>query len=773
MAATSPIAKVRVGKSGYGSAHAAYITRLSALDPEGRDSGKSGEQRPEQLSLFALDDTGMREPTVRETLEDSLSERGLGGGKGHAGAEQDRADPIWTWNAPEFLTAGDRDNLTLKEKVQNVKDYFSSLEDYERRKGGRTHYRIILSFDVAASNEQIRDLTNRFLQQAFPKSIAFGAIHRDTEHPHVHLYLNSRQIDGKRIQLKNNEFKTIDEKWASIYAEFAGDKSVYLDYIRKKEETKLWKIAAAEAYRKGEPIPPKPERDNDRRERLAEQRLSAQRSQARDQGKPLEPRPAAEPVSRPASERQTSRLLAKEEVAREHLAHLIRTDAPDREIKSAARTAADFASVIAKTREARKEIGRERMPQVVYTTEEWKQLKEYRTSSNLPVKDDHAAARLEFARVIAGSELKDAQGKAHAFQASRHFWKFEVEGWDRGLSLREIEQAIKTKSEERLKLYNFLRPSKRGRIAGQIDYLREVKKDIQNQLAAKEHGIDRSLAAAELRYETAAGEAQHNRMARSGLGRETPAPVYNKEELAKMSAMASRNRDAQLLGYVYDLVRDRLLESPTQEALSRAKGRSVMAKLEMLKEAQRFKAAAQFADFRLLPRKNEQGLDYTKSIKEVSPKNALETLIRHFTDSLERKREGTELTDIASQQVRRAEDLSIKARDYSVTVDRILEDYCRVAGVSSKQVAPTLNAEEIAEVRDFSERLSAFSSFRKEFTEAARLAERRLEREATQTARDLPDSQTEPGRISSPSQSRYQPTTDSHRPERDSFSRGR
>src|SRR5260370_6733498 len=213
------------------------------------------------------------------------------------------------------ITVPGHDDLTLREKVENVKDYFGSLEDYERRKGGRTHYRIILSFDVPATNQQIRDLTNKFLEQAFPKAIAFGAIHRDTEHPHVHLYLNSREFDGKRIQLKNNEFKTIDEKWAGIYAEFAGDKSVYLEYMRKKEETRQWKIAAAEAYRKGEPIPPKPERDSDRRERLAEQKLSAQRSEARDQGKQLDSRPAAEPVGRPASEKETSRLLAREEVA--------------------------------------------------------------------------------------------------------------------------------------------------------------------------------------------------------------------------------------------------------------------------------------------------------------------------------------------------------------------------------------------------------------------------------------------------------------------------
>src|SRR5262249_46684380 len=320
------------------------------------------------------------------------------------------------------------------------------------------------------------------------------------------------------------------------------------------------KVGGGGAKGRGRVIPTKPERDNDRRERLSEQRLSAERSQARDQGKHLDPRAAGEPVSRPASQRETSRLLAKEEVAREHLAYLIRTDAPDKDIRSAARTASDLVSILAKTREARREMGRERMPQAVYTTEEWKQLKEYRASSNLPARDDQAAARLESARVIAGAELKDAQGKADAFQSSRHLWKFEVEGWDRGLSLREIEQAIKTKSEERLKLYNFLRPSRRDKIARQIDYLWEVKKDIQKQLAAKERGIDRNLAAAEVRFGTAAAEAQHGRMARSVLGKDTPPPVYNKDELARISAIASRNKDAQLLGYVYGLVRDKLLE---------------------------------------------------------------------------------------------------------------------------------------------------------------------------------------------------------------------
>jgi len=71
----------------------------------------------------------------------------------------------------------------LREKVANVRAFFGSKEQFEKAKGGRTHYRVILSFDVPATNSQIRDLTNRFLEETFPKAIAFGAIHRDTGHP--------------------------------------------------------------------------------------------------------------------------------------------------------------------------------------------------------------------------------------------------------------------------------------------------------------------------------------------------------------------------------------------------------------------------------------------------------------------------------------------------------------------------------------------------------------------------------------------------------------
>jgi hypothetical protein len=199
VATTSPIAKVSVGRSGCGAAHASYITRMTALDPEGRDRTRAGAEERLDLSMLTSDDNHPTEPSAAHTLNESLDHRSLGTREEHGGDGQRDADPVWTRNAPDFLT-GDPDGshrqtgepnsaekLTLKEKAENLRLYFGSLEDYERRKGGRTHYRIILSFDVPATNQQIRELTNNFLEQTFPKAIAFGAIHRDTDHPHVHL----------------------------------------------------------------------------------------------------------------------------------------------------------------------------------------------------------------------------------------------------------------------------------------------------------------------------------------------------------------------------------------------------------------------------------------------------------------------------------------------------------------------------------------------------------------------------------------------------------
>src|ERR1041384_4223325 len=786
---TAAFAKFRVGTPGAGSSHASYITRASALESD-RQQNRTAEL-----------DLNRDEESVAGALDDHLKERAFCEEAGHD------ADPVWTWNAPSFLTGDDygsdesrpsraprdvtpQDALLtekmmapitspkarrrLREKVANVRAFFGSKEQFEKANGGRTHYRVILSFGVPAANSQIRGLTNRFLEETFPKAIAFGAIPRDTEHPHVHLFLHARQVDGKKIYLTRHEYGSIDEKWAKIYSEFAGERSVHVEHLRKKEETKQWKIAAAEAYRKGEPVPPKPERDNDRRERLAEQRLSAQRSQARDLGKQLDPRPAAEPVMRPGSEKETSRLLAKEQVAREELAHLIRTEAPYPQVKWAAKTAYEYGVALQKTLVVRKQMGKEQLPQVVYTTEEWKQLKECAKNRDIAEKDDAAAARLQSTRIMAGAELREAQTKGEGFETSRHFWKFDVEGWGK-MSLRGAESKIKHHTEAKFKLYNFLRPSKRESIQRTVDYFREVKKDIQTQLATAGHNFDKNFGAARIKYDVASKLVADAEKARAAHGKSIPLPVFDREDLIKMSDIANRNKDAQLLGYVYNQVKDRLLANPDPEALSSVKGKAVMARMEMLKQAERLKAAIEYGEFRQLPIRNVDGWDYTKSLKEVEPKNALEFIVRHFTYTTEQKRERQAVADGLANQLRKAQEQSTKARDWSVVRDAIARDYCRAAGVRDSQVEPELNRDQIAELRAYAESLPYLSFDRKEFREAASMAEQGLQRREDEATREAQQARTQEltGRGTT-QQSRSDTTTiRNDRSDRNSYSLGR
>jgi len=501
---------------------------------------------------------------------------------------------------------------------------------------------------------------------------------------------------------------------------------------------------------------------------------AAQRSEARDRGKQPESRPHAEPLSRAASEKETSRLLARMEVAREQLAHLIRTDAPDAQIKSCARIAQDLSAVFQKTLAAREEIGREKLPQVVYTTEEWKQLKEYRESSGVPVKDDHAAARLQATCVLAGAEMKNGHEKADAFQASYHLWKFDVEGWDRRLSLVDVEKAIKAKAEERLKLYNFLRPSKRDEIQGQIDYLREVKKDVQKQLSVKELSIDKSVGAAEVRYQIASKQVEQTQKARALEGREMPTPAHTKDELGRMNEIANRDKNGGLLLYVWDQVKDRVLAKSGPEDLARVKGCAVMAKLDMVREKERLEYAVCFGEFRQLPRKDAQGFLYTQRLRDVSPRSALETIIRHFTDSLEQRKERRDLVDILRKQVTRAQEQAINAREYSAAADKILGAHCRAARASFTHAMPMLNQQQIAEVREFTGKLPPLNQSRMELNEWARQAEQLLHaREAAEAARQAEQARSQDTLNRSIEQSSSQERTRIDRSDRDSYSRGR
>ncbi len=231
-----------------------------------------------------------------------------------------------------------------------------------------------------------------------------------------------------------------------------------------------------------------------------------------------------------------------------------------------------------------------------------------------------------------------------------------------------------------------------------------------------------NLAASQFKYETAWKLVEYTEEGRAQQRREMPLPVFERSELAKMSVIANRNKDAKLLEFVYHQVKDSLLPNPTPSILSEVKGKALMARMDMLKAADRLKATIEYGDYRQLPITDAQGLTYTTSVREVEPKRALETLIRYFTDSPEKKRERQAVADARDEQLRMAHMQSRDARDYSVIRDRIAQDFYRAAGVNEDSIVPALTRDQILELNKYSETLSVFSTDRRYFKEVVAIS---------------------------------------------------
>jgi hypothetical protein len=115
------------------------------------------------------------------------------------------------------------------------------------------------------------------------------------------------------------------------------------------------------------------------------------------------------------------------------------------------------------------------------------------------------------------------------------------------------------------------------------------------------------------------------------------------------------------------------------------------------------------------------------------------------------------------------------ARDYSVIRDIIAQDFYRAAGVREKTVAPTLGREQNAELNKYADTLPFFSTDRREFKEAARLAEESALRIETHEAVRKEAAPLRAPDISARAieQSSSHMTSTTDRADRDSYSRGR
>ncbi|MGH2365748.1 MAG: relaxase/mobilization nuclease domain-containing protein [Chloroflexota bacterium] len=174
--------------------------------------------------------------------------------------ERDR-DALLVRNYPEYAREGD----DYRELRDNLQEYARQQEEDEanqphRGRGApRTHYRAVLSFEERVATHEARDMADEWIEREFPDSRAVGAVHQNTDHTHVHVHLQARDIDGYKLQLDDNKYRELDREWADIYArEFGHDRAE--EHEAKKEETRAWKADYARAMSEDRDPPEAPER---------------------------------------------------------------------------------------------------------------------------------------------------------------------------------------------------------------------------------------------------------------------------------------------------------------------------------------------------------------------------------------------------------------------------------------------------------------------------------------------------------------------------------
>lgn len=164
---------------------------------------------------------------------------------GRSGAGGANAEYITREKAAEKIAFFNLEKLEAKNKEEartNAIAYAHTREESElaKNKKGRTHYRLILSWDGKETSENATEEAEKFLAKNLPEARAIIAIHQDTDNTHAHIWIDARQTDNKKIHLPKNKFQSFDERWAEQFDETYG--TVYAaEYKVKKAETKQWK----------------------------------------------------------------------------------------------------------------------------------------------------------------------------------------------------------------------------------------------------------------------------------------------------------------------------------------------------------------------------------------------------------------------------------------------------------------------------------------------------------------------------------------------------
>jgi hypothetical protein len=126
--------------------------------------------------------------------------------------------------------------------LENIKDKSDALSYAEQRAfeedltplwgaaERRNHIRLELTFASETNPEEALRIAKNFLENNFPEAKIILSSHKNTDHCHVHCWVDNRAVNGNKLRMDNSRFYKFGEKW-----------SKHCDSIYKTNYTKQFK----------------------------------------------------------------------------------------------------------------------------------------------------------------------------------------------------------------------------------------------------------------------------------------------------------------------------------------------------------------------------------------------------------------------------------------------------------------------------------------------------------------------------------------------------
>jgi hypothetical protein len=152
-----------------------------------------------------------------------------------------REDACATWGSHNLEEVISKSHALSYAERRAWEEEMRSLNGASER---RNHQRMVLTFPEESNPDRALEAAKNFLKQEFPEGKAILAAHGNTKIMHIHVWMDCRKTDGKKLHVPNAQYKTLDDRFAK-YA----DRLYNTNYAEQFKAQKIANISERETLK--------------------------------------------------------------------------------------------------------------------------------------------------------------------------------------------------------------------------------------------------------------------------------------------------------------------------------------------------------------------------------------------------------------------------------------------------------------------------------------------------------------------------------------------